>query len=294
MADDAETPEEDNPVGPVETQDCVSPAIGSHFDDGRKGPDEHVHYQVVEEVTDKFDVKLCTLESRIGSRHRSSLCMSDPTTFPGSAIGPNARSKATEEPIPTHLLRPTYVRYVRGSAWVSCWILLRLGLRSLPLGERNEDSWSMANEGKARLPPRWFIRFAWAAHRWLYRVTGGRVGLRRAKGNSWGTMRVTTTGRRSGQDRSVMLGYFEDGPNLVTMAMNGWGEAEPAWWLNLQANPEARVHIVDGRRLVKGRAAIGEERARLWDRWREIDTNLDGYAALRPGATAVVILEPTE
>jgi hypothetical protein len=36
---------------------------------------------------------------------------------------------------------------------------------------------------------------------------------------------------------SVILGYYEDGPNLVSMAMNGWGAAEPAWWLNLQAHP---------------------------------------------------------
>ncbi len=44
---------------------------------------------------------------------------------------------------------------------------------------------------------------------------------------------------------------------------------------------------------VKARAAEGEERSRLWDRWREIDTNLDAYAALRSGETAVVILEPS-
>jgi deazaflavin-dependent oxidoreductase (nitroreductase family) len=90
-----------------------------------------------------------------------------------------------------------------------------------------------------------------------------------------------------------MLGYFDDGQDLVTMAMNGWGVDEPAWWLNLQANPEARVHLASGRRLVRGRAAEGEERSRLWDRWREIDTNLDGYAALRSVETAVVILEPS-
>ncbi len=89
-----------------------------------------------------------------------------------------------------------------------------------------------------------------------------------------------------------MIGYREEGPNLVTMAMTGWAEAEPAWWLNLQAHPEATVDVADGRRTVKGRAAEGEERSRLWDRWREIDKNLDGYAALRSGETAVVILEP--
>lgn len=142
------------------------------------------------------------------------------------------------------------------------------------------------------LPPRWFIRLAWKVHKNLYRATGGRFGLRRAKGDRWGMMHLTTIGRRSGQERSVILGYFDDGPNLVTMAMNGWGEGEPAWWLNLQAHPEVSVHVPDGRRTVRGRAAEGEERLRLWDRWREIDKDLDDYAARRSGETAVVILEP--
>jgi deazaflavin-dependent oxidoreductase (nitroreductase family) len=145
---------------------------------------------------------------------------------------------------------------------------------------------------KPRLPPRWFIRFAWSAHRRLYRLTRGRFGLRRPKPDGWGMLRLTAIGRKSGEERSVILGYFDDGPNLVTMAMNGWGEAEPAWWLNLQAHPEARVDVVDGPRLITGRAASGEERDRLWARWREIDKNLDGYAARRPTETAVVILGP--
>lgn len=153
----------------------------------------------------------------------------------------------------------------------------------------------MSNEGTKRawLPPRWFVRTFWSMHRFLYRVTGGRVGLRRAKANRWGMMRLTTTGRRTGQERSVILGYFEDGPNVVTMAMNGWASGEPAWWLNLQAHPEASVDLSDGRRTVTGRAAQGEERSRLWARWRELDTNLDAYAALRSAETAVVILEPS-
>ena len=147
---------------------------------------------------------------------------------------------------------------------------------------------------RAWLPPRWFVRLAWSVHRGVYRLTGGRLGLWRARSNRWGTARLTTIGRRTGRERSVMVGYFEDGPNLVTMAMNGWAEAEPAWWLNLQANPLATVEITDGARAVRGRAAVGEERSRLWNRWREIDTNLDGYAARRSSETAVVVLEPTD
>ena len=121
---------------------------------------------------------------------------------------------------------------------------------------------------RAWLPPRWFVRLAWSTHRGVYRFSGGRVGLRRAKANRWGMMRLTTTGRRTGQERSVILTYFDDGPNLVTLAMNGWADGEPAWWLNLQAHPEASVDLVGGRRTVRGRSAEGKDRSRLCARWR--------------------------
>ena len=92
----------------------------------------------------------------------------------------------------------------------------------------------------------------------------------------------------------MVVGYVEDGPNLVTMAMNGWGEAEPAWWLNLQDHPLAIVQTRDGTRQVRARRAEGLERQRLWSRWAEIDQNLDDYAARRPTETAVVVLEPRD
>ena len=143
-----------------------------------------------------------------------------------------------------------------------------------------------------RLPPRWFVVLAWKVHRAVFRVTGGRRGLWRARPGRWGTLRLTTTGRRSGLERSVIVGYLEDGPNLVTLAMNGWGEAEPAWWLNLQTHPHCQVQLTDGSRRVVAHAATGPERSRLWDRWRSVDTDLDGYAGRRPTETAVVVLEP--
>ena len=144
----------------------------------------------------------------------------------------------------------------------------------------------------ARLPPRWFVRTAWVAHRALYRATGGGLGLRRPTADQWGMMRLRTVGRRSGTERTAILGYFEDGPNLVTMAMNGWADPEPAWWLNLQAHPDASVDLVDGPRSVHARAANPDERPRLWSTWAIYDKGLDAYAARRSRETAVVILEP--
>jgi deazaflavin-dependent oxidoreductase (nitroreductase family) len=151
---------------------------------------------------------------------------------------------------------------------------------------------SKEREDPPRLPPRWFVRLAWQVHRGLFRVTRGRLGLWRPKPQRWGTLRLTTTGRRTGKARSVILGYFEDGPTMVTLAMNGWADGEPLWWLNLQAHPEAEVELAEGRCTVRARAAEGAERTRLWARWREIDGKLDGYAALRSSETAVVVLEP--
>lgn len=146
----------------------------------------------------------------------------------------------------------------------------------------------------ASLPPRWFVRLFWRLHRGLYRLTGGRLGLWRPKPEGWGTLHLTTTGRRTGQEHSVILGYIEDGSNLITLAMNGWAEPEPAWWLNLQAHPDAKVAVRDGTRLVRARAAQGAERTRLWSMWREINPQADDFAALRPSETAVVVLEPRE
>jgi deazaflavin-dependent oxidoreductase (nitroreductase family) len=107
-------------------------------------------------------------------------------------------------------------------------------------------------------------------------------------------MRLTTTGRRSGKERAAILGYYEDGPNLVTLAMNGWASPEPAWWLNLQAHPDTTVELKGERRAVRGRAAEGAERDRLWARWSEFsrDDDYDQWASLRQGETAVVVLEP--
>ena len=142
------------------------------------------------------------------------------------------------------------------------------------------------------LPPRWFIRSFWRLQRAAYSVTGGRFGLRTATADRWGMMRLRTVGRRSGKERTAILGYFEDGPDLVTMAMNGWGDPEPAWWLNLQAHPDVTVDLPGGSRAVHAHAADKDERPRLWARWAVYDKDLEAYAALRSRETAVVILSP--
>ena len=104
-----------------------------------------------------------------------------------------------------------------------------------------------ANSEQVKVVPRPLIRTFWSMHKALYRLSGGRMGLQEPeRGAKFGMLRLHTVGRRSGQQRIAMVGYFEDGSNLVTLAMNGWGKTEPAWWLNLQASPVATVDLPGG------------------------------------------------
>jgi deazaflavin-dependent oxidoreductase (nitroreductase family) len=143
--------------------------------------------------------------------------------------------------------------------------------------------------------PRWLIKAIWKIHRAAYTVTGGRFGLRPVGSGQWGTLRLTTVGRRSGRRRVAIVGYLEDGPNLVTPAMNGWAEPDPAWWLNLQANPDATVVLPTSEtRHVRARAADPDERSRLWARFVDLGTAAytNASAATRSRDTAIVVLEP--
>lgn len=149
-----------------------------------------------------------------------------------------------------------------------------------------------------RTPPRALVRTFWAIHRTVFGLTKGRLGTWRPRsGKRFGAMALTTTGRRSGEPRRVMVGYFEDGNDLVTLAMKGWADAPPAWWLNLEANPEATVVTRDGRRQVRARVAVGEERDRLWARFDEFPgwgDELETRRMSRQTGTPVVVFETME
>jgi deazaflavin-dependent oxidoreductase (nitroreductase family) len=145
-----------------------------------------------------------------------------------------------------------------------------------------------------RIPiPRWLVRTIWVGHRVLYSITGRRIGLRTPMPDRWGTLRLRTVGRRTGEERKAILGYIEDAPDLVLMAMNGWADPEPAWWLNLQAHPDAKVDLPAGSRAVRARVADEGERPRLWAKWEPTWAgDLDAWAANRSRETQLIILEP--
>src|SRR5919107_740238 len=94
-----------------------------------------------------------------------------------------------------------------------------------------------------------------------YRETGGEVGY------LWEgvpTLILTTTGRRSGEQRPMALIFGRDGDRLVVVASKGGAPRHPAWYLNLVAHPEVEVQVQAETFRARARTAGGEERERLW------------------------------
>ncbi len=147
----------------------------------------------------------------------------------------------------------------------------------------------------AKLPPVWFKHLFWRGHRFFYRLTSGRVLWTPKSKRGWGAMHLTTIGRKSGRQRGVIVGYIEDDSTPVVLAMNGWDEGQPAWWLNLEAHPDAVIRLKgQPERAVRARRVEGDERDRLWRLWAEIDEGLDAYADSRSADTPVIVFEPRD
>src|SRR5205807_8814386 len=89
-------------------------------------------------------------------------------------------------------------------------------------------------------------------HSVLYRSSNGLIGGRIANSP---VLLLTTTGRRSGTQRTVPLLYLMDGPDVVLVASNGGTVRHPTWWLNLQTTPEAWIQIKSIRRRIKAEKA---------------------------------------
>lgn len=118
------------------------------------------------------------------------------------------------------------------------------------------------------------LRAIWRLHRWLLRISGGRVG------KTLGPMRVLlleTTGRKSGQPRRVGLSYVEDQGRFYVAGSFAGEDRDPDWSLNLRATPEASISI-DGRTVpVRARALAGEEREAMFERFVEGDASYGEY-----------------
>ena len=102
-----------------------------------------------------------------------------------------------------------------------------------------------------------------AVHRLLLKVSGGRAGW---TAMDMPVLELTTRGRKSGRPRSVMLtSPLQEGSALVVVASRGGDDRSPAWFHNLQANPDVEVRLQGGpAQRMRARVATAAERERLW------------------------------
>lgn len=129
-------------------------------------------------------------------------------------------------------------------------------------------------------------------HRTLLAVTFGKVG-RRLLGMP--VLELTTTGRKSGQPRSSMLtSPLQVGDAYVVVASRGGDDHHPAWFLNLQANPDVEVSIERGpKQSMHARVATASERAELWPKIASQHPNYAGYQRRTTREIPLVFLEPS-
>jgi deazaflavin-dependent oxidoreductase (nitroreductase family) len=122
-----------------------------------------------------------------------------------------------------------------------------------------------------------------------YRETGGEVGHIWKRGAK--TLLLTTTGRKSGEQRTSALIYEADGDRYVIVASKGGAPEHPAWYLNLSANPDVEVQVKDDVFQARARTAEGEERERLWRLVTVQWPDYDEYVKRTDREIPVVVLE---
>jgi deazaflavin-dependent oxidoreductase (nitroreductase family) len=127
-------------------------------------------------------------------------------------------------------------------------------------------------------------------HRGLLKLSGGRLGW---SGQGMPVVELTTTGRKSGQPRTVMLtSPVQEGDTIVIVASRGGDDQHPAWFLNLRDDPDVEVTTRDGKRRMTARVANAEERARLWPLVIADHQNYAGYQTKTEREIPLVLLEP--
>jgi deazaflavin-dependent oxidoreductase (nitroreductase family) len=121
-----------------------------------------------------------------------------------------------------------------------------------------------------------------------YRATDG------AEGHDWNgtqTLLLTTTGRRSGEQRTTPLIYGQDGDSYVIVASKGGSDEPPAWYLNLAAEPRVEVQVKGDRFTASARTADAEEKPGLWKTMVSEWPAYDEYQEKTSREIPVVVLE---
>ena len=128
-------------------------------------------------------------------------------------------------------------------------------------------------------------------HRAVMKATFGKVGW---QAGSMPVLELTTTGRKSGELRSSLLtSPIQIGDTIVVVASRGGDDRNPAWLLNIGANPAVQVAYKGGpRRAMTARVATSDERADLWPTITKDHKNYAGYQRKTEREIPLVLLEP--
>ena len=96
-----------------------------------------------------------------------------------------------------------------------------------------------------------------------YRETDGEVGHDWLEGAP--VALLTTIGRKSGEERTTPLIYGTAGDDFAIVASNGGADSPPAWFVNIEADPDVEVQVLDDVFPARARTATADERPQLWE-----------------------------
>lgn len=127
-------------------------------------------------------------------------------------------------------------------------------------------------------------------HSTLVTLSGGRIGWSLSK---MPALELTTTGRKSGKERTSMLTTpWQEGEKMAIVASAGGNAQHPAWFLNLRDNPAVTVRTESGTRKMTARVAAGDERSELWQQITSKYKHYADYQSKTKREIPVVVLEP--
>jgi deazaflavin-dependent oxidoreductase (nitroreductase family) len=123
----------------------------------------------------------------------------------------------------------------------------------------------------------------------LYRLSRGKFANRIA---NLPILLITTYGRKSGQPHANAVVYIQDGQDYLVSATNGGSDWVPGWYLNLKARPEAKIEVGDTSLHVQATMTEGEERARLYEKFKAASDNFVKYEKATDRLLPVIRLTP--
>ncbi len=127
----------------------------------------------------------------------------------------------------------------------------------------------------------------------LYHLTGGRA-YRGSADSPAGFLKLTSTGRKSGKQRTVHLLYIRDGSAYVVTASNGGQQRHPGWFFNVRGNPQVTLHVQGTQVSAVAEVASPEKRKELWARLLSIAPMYAGYEKHTSREIPMVILRPVD